>query len=213
MFTGIIEETGIIEKFAKLDSGAKLSVQCSKILEGIKIGDSICVDGVCQTVTEYNKNSFSVLLSNETLNITNYKNAKSGDIVNLERALTPNSRLGGHIVSGHVDCTGKLVKMEKFSDFYNLSFETTRYASKYIVYKGSITINGISLTVAKIDNNIFTVAVIPNTYQNTNLKKLKNGDNVNIETDILAKYIEKIIKFDDNKSNISMEFLKDNGFA
>ncbi|MBO6256434.1 riboflavin synthase [bacterium] len=213
MFTGIIEETGIIEKFAKLDSGAKLSVQCSKILEGIKIGDSICVDGVCQTVTEYNKNSFSVLLSNETLNITNYKNAKSGDIVNLERALTPNSRLGGHIVSGHVDCTGKLVKMEKFSDFYNLSFETTRYASKYIVYKGSITINGISLTVAKIDNNIFTVAVIPHTYQNTNLKKLKNGDNVNIETDILAKYIEKIIKFDDNKSNISMEFLKDNGFA
>ncbi|MBP3847753.1 riboflavin synthase [bacterium] len=213
MFTGIIEETGIIEKFAKLDSGAKLSVQCSKILEGVKIGDSICVDGVCQTVTEYNQNSFSVLLSNETLNITNYKNAKSGDIVNLERALTPNSRLGGHIVSGHVDCTGKLVKIEKFSDFYNLSFETADYASKYIVYKGSITINGISLTVAKIDNNIFTVAVIPHTYQNTNLKKLKNGDNVNIETDILAKYIEKIIKFDDNKSNISMEFLKDNGFA
>lgn len=213
MFTGIIEETGIIKNFEKLSTGARLSVECSKILDDIKIGDSICVNGVCQTVTEYGKNSFSVMLSNETLSITNFNRVKSGEIVNLERALTLNSRLGGHVVSGHVDCAGKLFNIEKLSDFYNLSFEIPYQSSKYIVYKGSIAVNGISLTVAEINNNIFSVAIIPHTYQNTNLKELKIGDYVNIETDILSKYIEKIIKFDDNKSSISMEFLKDHGFV
>ena len=155
------------------------------------------------------------MLSDETLNITNFSSAKQGDYVNLERALTLNTRLGGHIVSGHIDCTGKLVSVEKISDFYNLKFEIPLNMTKYVIYKGSVTINGISLTVAEINDNIFTVAIIPHTYKNTVLKYLKHGDNVNIETDILAKYVEKLLGLNDNgtKNNISMEFLKENGFV
>ena len=215
MFTGIVEETGTIKSFNALSNGAKLVVECQKILSDINIGNSICVNGVCQTVTEYTDSSFTVMLSDETLNITNFSSAKQGDYVNLERALTLNTRLGGHIVSGHIDCIGKLVSVEKLSDFYNLRFEIPFEITKYVVYKGSITINGISLTVAEIQNNIFTAAVIPHTYQNTVLKYLKQGDSVNIETDILAKYVEKLLGLNDNKTNgnISMEFLKENGFV
>ena len=215
MFTGIVEETGTIKSFNALSNGAKLEVECKKILSDINIGDSICVNGVCQTVIEYTDSSFTVMLSDETLNITNFSSAKQGDYVNLERALTLNTRLGGHIVSGHTDCIGKLISVEELSEFYNLRFEIPFEMTRYVVYKGSITVNGISLTVAKIQNNIFTVAVIPHTYQNTVLKYLKQGDSVNIETDILAKYVEKLLGLNDNKtnSNISMEFLKENGFV
>ena len=215
MFTGIVEETGTIKSFNALSNGAKLVIDCKKILSDINIGDSICVNGVCQTVSEYTDSSFTVMLSDETLNITNFSSAKQGDYVNLERALTLNTRLGGHIVSGHIDCTGKLVSAEKISDFYNLKFEIPHNMTKYIIYKGSVTINGISLTVAEINDNIFTVAIIPHTYKNTVLKYLKQGESVNIETDIFAKYVEKLLGLNDNKtnSNISMEFLKENGFV
>ena len=215
MFTGIVEETGTIKSFNALSNGAKLVIDCKKILSDINIGDSICVNGVCQTVIEYTDSSFTVMLSDETLNITNFSSAKQGDYVNLERALTLNTRLGGHIVSGHIDCTGKLVSAEKISDFYNLKFEIPHNMTKYIIYKGSVTINGISLTVAEINDNIFTVAIIPHTYKNTVLKYLKQGESVNIETDIFAKYVEKLLGLNDNKtnSNISMEFLKENGFV
>ena len=215
MFTGIVEETGTIKSFNALSNGAKLVIECKKILSDINIGDSICVNGVCQTVIEYTDSSFTVMLSDETLNITNFSSAKQGDFVNLERALTLNTRLGGHIVSGHIDCTGKLVSVEKISDFYNLKFEIPHNMTKYVIYKGSVTINGISLTVAEINDNIFTVAIIPHTYKNTVLKYLKQGESVNIETDIFAKYVEKLLGLNDNgtKNNISMEFLKENGFV
>ena len=215
MFTGIVEELGKIKKIEKLSNGAKLVIECKNILSDDKIGDSICVNGVCQTVTEFNSSSFSVMLSDETLKVTNFSDIKQGDYVNLERALMLNTRLGGHIVSGHIDCTGILISVDKLSDFYNLKFEIPQKSSKYIVYKGSITINGISLTVAEVKENTFTVAIIPYTYKNTVLKYLKTGDRVNIETDILAKYVEKLLRFEDNKTrnNISMEFLKENGFV
>lgn len=215
MFTGIVEEIGIIKSFNALSNGAKLVIECKKILPDINIGDSICVNGVCQTVTEYNESSFTVMLSDETLNITNFSSAKQGEYVNLERALTLNKRLGGHIVSGHVDCIGRLIFTKKLSDFFNLSFEIPLDMAKYIIFKGSITINGISLTVSEIKDNVINVAIIPHTYQNTVLKYLKRGDSVNIETDILAKYVEKLLKLNDNKtkSSISMEFLKENGFV
>ena len=215
MFTGIIEELGKIKDFKLLSNGAKLTIECKNILSDIKIGDSICVNGVCQTVTEYNSTSFSVMLSNETLKITTVSCAKLGDYVNLERALTLTSRLGGHIVSGHIDCTGKLVNTEKQADFYNLQFEIPESQVKYVVYKGSVAINGISLTVADINKNIITVAIIPHTFENTVLKYLRDGDFVNIETDIMAKYVEKLIKLNDNstENNLSIEFLKENGFV
>ncbi len=215
MFTGIVEELGKIKSFKLISNGAKLTVECKDILSDTKIGDSICVNGVCQTITEFDSSSFTVMLSMETLNVTNFSDSKQGCFVNLERALTLNSRLGGHIVSGHIDCIGFLVSLEKLSEFYNLKFEIPQEYSKYVVNKGSITVDGISLTVAEIHENTFTVAIIPHTYENTVFKYLKTGDSVNIETDILAKYVEKLLGFSDNKTKdtISMEFLKDNGFV
>jgi len=214
MFTGLIEETGYVKSLVKNTNGATLVINCKQILEDIKIGDSICVNGVCETVTNISADGFEVKISDETLNISTLRNLKKDEPLNLERALTLNSRLGGHIVSGHVDCKGKLINIEKLSDFYNLTFEIPENNSKYIVYKGSIAINGISLTIAKITGNIFKVAIIPHTYQNTNLKDTKIGDFVNIETDILGKYVEKMLSANDNKKEdaISIDFLKENGF-
>ena len=124
-----------------------------------------------------------------------------------------NSRLGGHIVSGHIDCIGKFLRKEQLTDFYNLEFKIPTAQQKYVVHKGSITVNGISLTVADIKGGIFKVAVIPHTFENTNLKSLKSDDYVNIETDILGKYVEKLLSVNDNNSCISMKFLQENGFV
>lgn len=213
MFTGIIEEIGEIKSFTHGSNGATIVVQCKNVLADTKLGDSVAINGCCQTVVDMGEDFFSARVSDETLNITNFASLKSGDKVNLERALTLNSRLGGHIVSGHVDCVGKLVQKEQLTDFYNLDFEIPQNQEKYVVYKGSITVNGISLTVANIDKNIFRVAVIPHTYLNTNLQNLKIGDFVNIETDILGKYVEKLLSAKDNNSRISLEFLQENGFV
>ena len=213
MFTGIIEEIGKIQSFKKDSNGATIEVECSLVLEDTKLGDSIAINGVCQTVIELSSNSFKARVSDETLKVTTFENLKSGNIVNLERALTLSSRLGGHIVSGHVDCRGKFTKIEKLTDFYNLEFEIPQEQTKYVVHKGSITINGISLTVAEINQNTFKVAIIPHTFENTNLKALNIGDNVNIETDILGKYVEKMLSAKDNDSKISMSFLQENGFV
>lgn len=212
MFTGIVEEIGQIKEFAKLSSGAKISIKCTKVLENAQIGDSIAINGCCQTITKLGQEYFSADVSEETLRITNFKNYTSGTPVNLERALTPTSRLGGHIVQGHIDCTGSLISYEKLSNFHNLTFKIPQEESKYVVNKGSITVNGISLTVAKADRNIFTVAVIPHTFEQTNLKNLQINDTVNIETDILGRYIEKFLSPDNNKSTIDETFLAENGF-
>ncbi len=215
MFTGIIEEKGFVKSFAKISDGAEIEISCKTVLDDTKIGDSIAINGVCETVTEIStlSGTFKAKVSAETLAVTTFKDLKTGDVVNLERALTLNSRLGGHIVSGHVDSAGKLVSVENLSEFCNMTFEIPSENSKYIVYKGSVAVNGVSLTVAKAENNKFTVAVIPHTYQNTNLSKLKTGDFVNIETDILGKYVEKMLSVRDNKTDISMEFLQENGFV
>ena len=170
------------------------------IVEGTQIGDSIAIDGCCQTVVTFDKNTFTANVSDETLKIT--KGFKAGSRVNLERALTPNTRMGGHIVQGHVDGTGKYIG--------NMEFEVED--SKYIVYKGSITVNGVSLTVSKLEGNIFGVAIIPHTLDKTNLKDLKIGDNVNIETDILGRYVEKFLSTQNNVSKINENFLIENGF-
>ena len=213
MFTGIIEEIGKVKSFKKDSNGATIEVECSIVLEDTKLGDSIAINGVCQTVIDITSNSFKARVSDETLKVTTFESLKTNDIVNLERALTLNSRLGGHIVSGHVDCRGKYIKLEQLTDFYNLEFEIPQEQTKYIVHKGSITINGISLTVAQINDNKFRVAIIPHTYKNTNLKVLNIGDEVNIETDILGKYVEKMLSVKDNNSKISMTFLQENGFV
>lgn len=198
MFTGIVEETGIVKSF----DGKKLVIECSKVLENTQIGDSIAIDGCCQTVVSMTSNTFTADVSSETVSITTFKTFKTGKSVNLERALTPSTRIGGHFVQGHVDGTAKYLG--------NMTFELPDKLEKYVVYKGSITVNGVSLTVSKLENMKFSVAVIPHTLQNTNLKELKTGDIVNIETDILGRYVEKFLYSQNN--NITEEFLKENGF-
>ena len=211
MFTGIIEEIGKVLKFERHENNAVLTVECKKILDGIKIGDSISVNGVCQTVVKFDNTSFSAELSKQTLDVTNFSSLKTGEFVNLERALMPSSRMGGHIVQGHVDKTAELLKIEKLDEFYNMYFETDE--TRLIVPKGSIAVDGISLTVADVNDTCFEIAVIPHTYQNTNLQYLKIGDTVNVETDILGRYVEKFLSPNDNKSNITMEFLAENGYV
>lgn len=211
MFTGIIEEIGAVKSFSRSDKNASLTIECKEVLKGTKIGDSIAINGVCQTVTEIFSGCFTAQVSAETLSVTNFLNLKTGDKVNLERALTLNSRLGGHIVSGHIDGKAKLKKIEKLADFYNLKFEAEPQLIKYIVKKGSITINGISLTISDIISNEFNIALIPHTFKNTNLEFLKIGDFVNVETDILAKYVENFLSTGNNET-IDENFLKENGF-
>ncbi len=213
MFTGIIEELGKVKSFTHHSKGAVIQIECQKVLSDAKIGDSISINGCCQTIVRFDNCSFTADVSDETLNVTNFNKLKSGDNVNLERAITPSTRMGGHIVQGHIDCTGKFLKSEKLSDFYNLTFEIPYNKTKYIVQKGSIAINGVSLTVADIERNIVKIAVIPHTYANTVLNCLKPDDIVNIETDIIGKYIEKFLLVDNNINTINEEFLKENGFV
>ena len=211
MFTGIIEEIGKVVSFKKSAHGADLKISAKTVLEDVKLGESIAVNGVCETVVAFDNTTFEVNVSDETLRVSNLSNLKQGDFVNLERALKLSDRLSGHIVSGHVDLTTKFIKKEKLGEFYNMEFAVTPDFRKYIVKKGSITINGISLTIADIKPESLVVAVIPHTFENTNLKELKNNDIVNIETDILAKYIENFV-LGKEKKEITMNFLEENGF-
>lgn len=208
MFTGIIEELGKVQSV----TNNKITVQASTILENTKLGDSIAINGVCLTATRISANSFDADISSETIKVTALKNLKIGSLLNLERALPANGRFGGHIVSGHVDGIGSVKYMNKDGSFFNIGIELPSELTKYVVKKGSIAINGISLTVANIEGNTIEIAVIPHTFENTNLHALQKGENVNIETDILAKYIEKILSTSDNKSRIDMEFLMEHGF-
>ncbi len=213
MFTGLIEEQGEVKSCTLTQMGMELSVLCTKVLTDISLGASICINGACQSVTAFNKNCFSVQVSNETLTVTNFKELKIGDKVNLERALTLNKRIDGHIVSGHVDCIAEFIEYKNDGFSKTLFFKLPKEFTKYVIYKGSIAVNGVSLTVASINDNIFSVELIPSTLKEVNLKNLKKGEKVNIETDIFAKYIEKIFNSKDNTSKIDYNFLAENGFV
>lgn|SRR5574344_303336 len=212
MFTGIIEEIGVVKNFEKSSIGALITIECLHVLEDTKIGDSISINGVCQTVVKLGKNWFCADVSEETLKVTNFLKLKKGSEVNLERAISMNGRFGGHIVTGHVDSTAIVKTLEKWSSFYDLKFQVKSGVEKYLVRKGSICVNGVSLTVADTYSREFTTSIIPHTFENTNLRNLKVGDIVNIETDVFAKYIEKILSTGNNKDGISENFLKENGF-
>ena len=207
MFTGIIEETGKILSITE----RKIVIGCSLVLEGSKTGDSIAVNGVCLTLTDKNSASFSADISPETYRVTALGYLKPGSIVNLERALPVNGRFGGHIVLGHIDGTAKVKNIKRNNDFYDFEIEFS--GCDALVSKGSVAIDGISLTIAEIQGSLINLAIIPHTYENTSLKYLKIGDYVNIETDILAKYVEKFLLTSDNKSRINLDFLQRNGFC
>jgi riboflavin synthase len=210
MFTGIIEEIGKIIETNKMSSNTTIKINAKKVLEDIKLGDSIAVNGVCLTVTDFKEDYFKADIMNETFDITTFSILKKQDNVNLERALKLSDRLGGHIVTGHIDCVGTIKNINKIPGKYNFIIEIPKEFTQFIVNKGSITIDGISLTVASITNNQFMISIIPHTLENTNLKNKSFGDKFNIETDIIGKYA---LKQDLNKkSNITMNLLERNGF-
>ena len=195
MFTGLVEEVGEIESIISLGGGKKLKVKAKNILNDVKIDDSIAINGCCQTVIAFNSNSFEVIAIEETLKKTTHGNFKKGTKVNLERALAAGTRMGGHYVQGHIDCVGSVVKIVagRTEHLVTISFPTE--FRKYLVNVGSIALEGISLTLAKVETNSFTVAIIPHTWANTSINNLKVGQKVNLEFDILAKYVENMLKY------------------
>lgn len=207
MFTGLIEKTGTVKNITLNKTGANLTFAVDNFSD-VKIGDSIAINGVCLSITSIKDNILKADIMNETLNLTNLKFLKCGDLINLERAMKLNQRLDGHIVSGHIDTTSKVKKIT--NDGFSTRIEFT-CNTDLIIKKGSIAINGVSLTVTNIENDFFEVSLIPLTQNETNLKNLKIGDIVNIEYDLFAKYIQKFFK-KDNKSKITLEFLEQNGF-
>ncbi|BAI80566.1 riboflavin synthase, alpha subunit [Deferribacter desulfuricans SSM1] len=203
MFTGIVEETGKVVFFQKKSDFAKIKIKCDTVLEKTQVGDSIAVNGVCLTVVDLDENSFSADISYESIERSTFKYCTTGWAVNLERALTLEKRLGGHLVQGHVDGIGKIVKIMEYKDAYKLQILYPSELDKYIAVKGSITIDGISLTVAsEIAANTIEVAVIPHTFMVTNLKDKKSGDYVNIEVDVIARYLEKLLKKEKDTSKL-----------
>lgn len=212
MFTGLIQEIGTVKTVTHSNNSIVLTVNAEKVLKEIKIGDSVAINGACQTVIKFDTKSFTVFVSPETLSVTTFSSFKVGKILNLERTLRLCDRLDGHMVSGHVDGIATLRNKNRTGDAFEFIFETENKLCKQIVKKGSITIDGISLTVADITDTLFKIAVIPHTYEKTNLHTLSIGDNVNIETDIIAKYVEKYLSSNDNRSTIDMNFLERNGF-
>lgn len=216
MFTGIIEEVGVIKSIRMGAQSAVITIEAEKVLEDIHLGDSIALNGVCLTVTSFDSHSYSVDIMHESLKRTNLGSLKSGSRVNLERAMAADGRFGGHIVAGHVDGTGKITSMEKDDNAVWIYIQAEPSVLKYIVEKGSITIDGISLTVAKVDEKSFAVSVIPHTGTHTTLLEKKPGDTVNLENDMIGKYVEKLLNYQEKEnkpsSRITMEFLRENGF-
>lgn len=216
MFTGIIEEVGVIKSIRMGAQSAVITIEAEKVLEDIHLGDSIALNGVCLTVTSFDSHSYSVDIMHESLKRTNLGSMKSGSRVNLERAMAADGRFGGHIVAGHVDGTGKITSMEKDDNAVWIYIQAEPSVLKYIVEKGSITIDGISLTVAKVDEKSFAVSVIPHTGTHTTLLEKKPGDTVNLENDVIGKYVEKLLNYQEKEnkpsSRITMEFLRENGF-
>jgi len=194
MFTGIVEETGQIASIDRKGDFAVLKIKCSKVLEGSQIGDSIAVNGVCLTVTSMSSNIFTADISYETIKKSTFADASNGAAVNLERALTLSTRLGGHLVSGHVDAVGVIEKLTQNQSAYILTVRYPEEIDKFIAAKGSICVDGISLTTAKCSGGTFDVAVIPHTYEGTSLKGKRQGAKVNLEVDMMSRYLEKLLK-------------------
>lgn len=204
MFTGIIEEKGMISRIMKTASQAILTIKAKKVMEDIHIGDSIAVNGICLTVTSFSANEFQADVMHETLDRTSLKMLKPGSSVNLERAMAAGGRFGGHMVSGHIDGTGRITDIKEDSLAIWYTIETSPEILHYIVEKGSIAIDGISLTVAKVTQTTFAVSTIPHTRVVTTLGERRAGDLVNLENDIVGKYVEKFI-YEKNTHEIMKE--------
>jgi riboflavin synthase len=217
VFTGIIEEVGIIQELRFLSEGASITLASKIIPSGLSIGDSVAVNGVCLTATEIWSESFVCDVSAETLRRSMLKHAKPGAHVNLERSLRVGGRLGGHFVQGHVDDVGRFIGKAASGEGFEMTFGFPQSLERYLVYKGSIAINGISLTIAALAKESFSVSVIPHTFRSTNLYQLMTGDPVNLEVDILGKYFERYVQLGlmqgpKAESKITLEYLQEQGF-
>lgn len=217
MFTGIIEEIGTIKNIRKGTSSIALTIEGKKIFEDIHIGDSIAVNGVCLTVTSFSNTTFTVDVMPETVGMTSLKDKTIGSKVNLERAMSVNSRFGGHIVSGHVDGLGTIKGIVKEDNSIVFTIATDAAILNYIVYKGSITVDGASLTVSEVKEDSFSISIIPHTLSNTILKEAKEGTIVNLETDVVGKYVYKFLSQGEadkskKKTGLTKDFLMEKGF-
>ncbi len=214
MFTGLIEEIGSVRRVVSGAEWGSIAIACKDILPGTKIGDSIAVNGVCLTVTTLQKDGFTADVMAETLRRSDLGALRQGDPVNLERAMAADGRFGGHIVAGHVDGTGTLARKKKEGNAMVLTIAAAPAILYEIVEKGSITIDGVSLTVVSVNQENFTVSIIPHTGSQTILLDKKTGDPVNLETDVIAKYIRRFTtpQKEEKKSGLTLSFLQENGF-
>lgn len=195
MFTGLIEEVGKVTKLEKAGEAVELVIECKTILADADIDDSICVNGVCLTVESFTNNTFKATAVEETMRKTNLGDLTIGSSVNLERAMSASSRFGGHYVQGHTDTTTTVHSIIKETKNWLFTFDIPTDSAKYLVERGSITINGVSLTIATIQDNRFTVAIIPHTFEHTTFKELQPGTRINLEFDIIGKYVENMLKY------------------
>ncbi|MBN3396336.1 riboflavin synthase [Clostridium botulinum] len=215
LFTGIVEEVGRILKIEEGKDFLHITIEGSKVLNPLNIGESVAVNGVCLTVTSFNSNSFTADVMTETLNKSSLGTLSKGSLVNLERAVTLNKPLGGHIVSGHIDGTGEIINMKKEGIATLLEIKAKENLLKYMIPKGSVALDGVSLTLVDIKGKSFTVSLIPHTIEETILVNKNIGDIINIECDVLGKYIYKFMylkKEEALKNNISLDFLSKTGF-
>ncbi len=212
MFTGIVEEMGRVKALRREAGAARLTIAASTVLEGTALGDSICVNGVCLTVVDMSKSEFSADVAVETLKVTNLGELKVSAKVNLERALQLSARIGGHLVTGHVDAVGRIRERREEGNGWRIFIDAPETASRYIIKKGSVAVDGISLTVADVDKSGFSIAMIPHTAKLTTLGFKSAGDSVNLETDIIGKYVERLLS-GRVEGGVSLELLKKTGFV
>lgn len=213
MFTGIVEELGEVSAMARGRDSMVLTIKAKTIMSDLKLGDSVSTNGVCLTVTEKGSDYYKADVMHETMNRSSLGKLKPGSHVNLERAMSAEGRFGGHIVSGHIDGTGSITSIKKDDNAVWYTIAAPENIMRYIIEKGSIAIDGISLTVAKVTDNDFSVSIIPHTIKETTLGEKKIGDIVNLENDLIGKYVEKLITISPKKSgNIDKEFLLRNGY-
>jgi riboflavin synthase len=213
MFTGIIEEVGAVESLVTRATGARIKVRCATVLEDMTAGASIAVNGVCLTAVEPRPDSFAADISPETLRRSNLGDLRPGSRVNLERPLSPSGRLSGHIVQGHVDGTGEFLSLEELGDEnWWLRIRVPPELDPYLTLKGSIAIDGISLTIAALEGDVLSATIIPHTWRNTSLAGYRPGSRVNLECDILAKHVEKLLRKLEIKTPLTVEKLRENGY-
>lgn len=215
MFTGIVEEMGQVEGIQRGKQSAVLTIRAKTVLEGTKIGDSIAVNGVCLTVTSLLSDRFSADVMHETLDRSALSGLRRGSVVNLERAMAADGRFGGHIVAGHIDGTGRITRIKRDDNAVWYTVQATPQLLRYIVEKGSIAVDGISLTVARVEETAFSISAIPHTVAQTALQNRREGDLVNLETDIIGKYVEKLLTPAPEtpaSSGLTRDFLARHGF-